>query len=366
MELRQKFDKVTSYLTNECKRCIRTNLVALGNAGQLKTPPHELDRMVTIINASIEQAHAEVNPYVQNIVQDADVGAAAVGLPNELFDAIVDVVGLMSPSSVKRKFAAFTIVRDEPFFLPVWCDYYARNFGEENLYVLDNSTRDGSIDVVKERWPRINVKQVPSTDAMLFSWTTDVVKLFQRALLRSHEVVVFADSDEFLIPSRRYTGLRAYCEEFLASEREFVRATGYGIVHQVDSEPPFEQGDLLAYRGSMFRTRGYDKTLLSKVPLDWAKGIHTVYDHDHNKRNDPPDHDLTLCHIRDFDMNVFHKRCVDRAKLGALHHGSTDIEKVRAYLKTRLMTWLTIKEPSEYTGNRVPIPECWRGLLVAT
>lgn len=42
--------------------------------------------------------------------------------------------------------AAITIVHNEPVFLPIWLRYYARFFGAEDLYVLDNDTTGGSTD----------------------------------------------------------------------------------------------------------------------------------------------------------------------------------------------------------------------------
>lgn len=270
-----------------------------------------------------------------------------------------------------RDFAVFTIVRNEPFFLPVWCDYYARNFGEESLFILDNSTSDSSVNDAKRRWPGINVGQVPSEEAMLYGWTTEVAKEFQRVCLNSYKVVIFADADEYLIPSPLYANLREYCDQFQASDRAYVRAQGWAVIQDVDKEPLIDvsvSGDLLANRNARWRTLKYDKTLVSKLPLNWAKGIHTIYGDDGTKLvNDPVDDELSLVHTRDIDMGVFHRRCVERSKMKSkkgLNFGSTDLETVRAYFQTLVPWWQTF-EPSdaEYTGVAQPVPEHWRSKL---
>lgn len=269
----------------------------------------------------------------------------------------------------KRDFAVFTIVRNEPFYLPIWCDYYARNFGEESLFILDNSTSDSSVRDAQARWPGINVGQVPSEEAMLYGWTTEVAKTFQRVCLEKFQVVIFADADEYLIPSARYANLREFCDVFLASPRPYVRAQGWAPIQQLDVEPPLERhGLLLEQRNSMWRTKRYDKTLISKVPLNWAKGIHTIYDDRGTKLiDDPVDVDLALVHTRDVDAGVFHRRCVDRSKMKSskgLNFGSTDFETVKAYFQTLIPWWQTF-EPSdpEYIGTAQPVPLHWKTLL---
>ena len=39
--------------------------------------------------------------------------------------------------------AVFTIVREEPFFLPIWLRYYSRFFRSEDTYVLHHTTSTG-------------------------------------------------------------------------------------------------------------------------------------------------------------------------------------------------------------------------------
>ena len=45
---------------------------------------------------------------------------------------------------LKMKIAALTYVYNENVNLPIWRRYYGTNFGEENLFVVDRESDDGS------------------------------------------------------------------------------------------------------------------------------------------------------------------------------------------------------------------------------
>ena len=49
-----------------------------------------------------------------------------------------------------KKIAAFTLARNEPIFLRVWCNYYGRFFPHEDIFILNNSSDDGSIEEIKK------------------------------------------------------------------------------------------------------------------------------------------------------------------------------------------------------------------------
>lgn len=272
--------------------------------------------------------------------------------------------------SSKKPFAAFTIVRNEPFFLRLWCDYYSREFGAENLYILDNSTTDGSVLAEQIKRPAIHVKPVPSDQAFAWGWTTEVIKAFQRAALNAYDVVVYADADEFLLPSAQYPNLRQFCEAFRQSAKPYVRATGWGVIHQIDQEPLLTAASSapLADRNAMWRAPMYDKTLISKVPLQWAKGLHTIYDAAGKKLLEDPTHlHLGLLHLRDIDIGILHQRCIDRSRMMAfegkvgLSHGSTELGQLQMYFRTLRAPWAPRSQ--EFVGAPQPIPDHWKQLM---
>jgi hypothetical protein len=56
-----------------------------------------------------------------------------------------------------RKIAAFTMVKNEKWFLPIWLNYYTKFIDERDIYVLDHASTDGSIQMVREQYKKINI-----------------------------------------------------------------------------------------------------------------------------------------------------------------------------------------------------------------
>ena len=50
---------------------------------------------------------------------------------------------------MKHKCAVFTICKDEKIILPIWHRYYATQFREQDMYILDHQSKDGSLDQFK-------------------------------------------------------------------------------------------------------------------------------------------------------------------------------------------------------------------------
>lgn len=271
-------------------------------------------------------------------------------------DDVLSFVASTWNTSVKRSFCAFTITRNEPFYLPLWCSYYAEQFGEENLIILDNGTTDGSIADAKKRWPAIKILDIRTEEAFNWPWNTYIVNLVQRTCLKAYEVVVFSDTDEFLIPFSDTT-LRKYAENFRTSPHQHVRARGVSIVHQFDLEPPMDRNFPLNHRSTMFATFPYSKTLISKVPLDWVKGHHrhAAYDDDH------VDDDLALLHLREIDLGLFLERYRSRIKFKTFVSGSTfgsdDENDVKTYFRTLRAPWSSLEE---FNTKALNVPEHWK------
>lgn len=361
MKILDAFNRTLSRACNEEKLSIKRNLNELVSTGGLKIDKNTLEKIIHIVNASIDEGLAKT-PIPTFEADEPSVVVA--NIPDELLDAMLT----LSSKKKKGKFCVFTIVRNEPFFLPIWCDYYSKQFGEKNLYILNNSTSDGSVENAKHRWPNINIIDVPSREALLYAWTTEIAKSFQRTCLKAYDVVIFSDVDEFLIPSSKWNSLREFCEAFRVGEKDYVRAKGWSPIHQIDHEKPVKPGFLFEDRNAMWQTPHYDKTLISKIPLNWAKGIHTIYDNGGNKlSNDPIENDLDLVHIRDVDFDHLLQRCIGRYKMHSLKSsstfGTTNVEELKTYFRTLKQPWVTNQEEQEFIGVQMPIPNHWRSLL---
>lgn len=273
---------------------------------------------------------------------------------------------------VKRRAAALTITRNEPVWLHVWCNYYCSSFPEEDVYVLDNSTSDGSVQLAKQLHPGINVIDAQYSTAFDHLWLKHTVENHQRSLLGDYDVVLFAETDEFLIPDfNKYADIYDYCCTFASSsvDHHSRRAEGWGVVHQIDIEPPVDLNSdqsLLEHRHAMWRLPDYDKTLITKVPLVYSKGFHTIFHYEGGPKwiDQPIDPDLKLLHAWHIDLDLYHHRHMARRKTGARgHHGSPDLDEVKTFFRTLKEPWNRDRLSPIYEGNSVALPEAWRPLL---
>lgn len=186
--------------------------------------------------------------------------------------------------------AAFTIVRDEPFFLPLWLAYYGDQFGAENLLVVDHESDDGSTAGLP-----CEVMPVSHPCCYDHPWLCETAASVQEELFgRGYDTVVYTDVDEFLCHPQ---GLRRFAQSLPGRS---CRAAGYQLIQHA-SEAPYVSGQaIMEQRGWWKRDRLYDKTLIAQEPLRWEVGFHFLEGKAHGRRVA----DLTLVHLHSFDRGV--------------------------------------------------------------
>jgi hypothetical protein len=281
------------------------------------------------------------------------VGRTADGTLIELDAVQVGVEPYAHP--VGRR-AVFTIVQNEPTFLPLWVRYYSRHFDPADIYVLDHGTTDGSTDGLEG----CQVVEVHRDRSFDHAWLKGTVEDFQAFLLRSYDAVLFAEADEFVVPDPdRYRDLAAYIE---ALEAPAACCTGYNVVHYPDEEGPLRFGEPILRQRRWWHParRWYSKRLLARAPLSWHYGFH-------DELSAPfvqPDPALYLIHLHrvDFDYCLARHRSVterrwyeeDRRRDLGRHYRVVDPEEFR--------DWFFGGYDLEGT-EREPIPERIRAMF---
>ena len=123
--------------------------------------------------------------------------------------------------------AAFTIVHNEALWLPLWLKHYGQTFDAEDLFVLDHYSTDGSTSALEGV---CNVVPIHRAAAFDHAWMKSVIEDFQAFLLRSYELVLFAEADEFIVADpRRHADLGAYMD---ALDRPSATCSGFNVVQQ--------------------------------------------------------------------------------------------------------------------------------------
>jgi len=151
---------------------------------------------------------------------------------------------------MKRKAAAFTIVQNEAERLSPWISHYNDLDG---VYVLDHDSWEMPFDIC-----RASVVPVHNTDSFSHSWMRNVVQDFQKFLFNSYECVIFSEVDEFVIYEK---GLARLIEAMSSNKTPAVRCRGVEVVER-DGKPSYEL------------SHWYDKTLVTRCPVQWTDGFH--------------------------------------------------------------------------------------------
>ena len=97
-----------------------------------------------------------------------------------------------------KKIAAITMARNDEFFLSRWIAYYGKQFGTENLYIILDGTdqkspeNSGDAHIIKLQHTEMSRT---AGDKYRISKLSDLAT----DLLKTYDIVIGCDSDEFLI-----------------------------------------------------------------------------------------------------------------------------------------------------------------------
>lgn len=198
------------------------------------------------------------------------------------------------------KRAVFTIVNNENIFLPIWLEHYRKYFNPEDIFILDHDTTDGSTSGLD-----VNVQKISYPQTFHHDWLRGQVQEELKRLLGTYERVLFAEADE--IVWHHGQPLDEFMDTF---EGDMARCAGWGLIHDIDSEPDLEPGEKILNRKYSSVQSVYGKTLITKVPLAWVKGFHELAGNHwpekgmNNGSNPVMTPDLHLLHLRHMDRRV--------------------------------------------------------------
>ena len=168
-------------------------------------------------------------------------------------------------------YAVFTICRNEGGYLPVWLRYYRQYFSDEDIYILDNGSNDGSTSNLSA-----HVRLVLSAKYSDHHWLLNTVQNQTRDLLNlGYKYVLFTEIDEMVVPDpKKYPlGLMDYIRR---TRQKSVRVHAFDVRHDVKTEAKLDlRQPVLKQRRFWMRHDLYDKPLLTSVELHWTPGFHS-------------------------------------------------------------------------------------------
>lgn len=264
---------------------------------------------------------------------------------------------------MKRAAAVFTIVQNEPVFLPVWSRYYQRYFSRDDIFVLDHDSTDARTREVARELHRVPVHRQESFN---HRWLRDTVARFQSFLLQSYEQVLFAEADEIVAanPQQLPGGLTELLEHPDPEGPGFVRCTGYEIVQTRETpEAPVDwTRPILVQRRFCRRSDLYSKPLLSRQPLQWGTGFHGLEAVE--SPLPPPDPRLLLIHLHRADFATCRAKTLESA---ARRWSAEDLAKGYGHQNRITEPHLFERWFYENSYNESyalePIPEAWKEIV---
>ena len=152
-------------------------------------------------------------------------------------------------------------------FLPLWINYYTKNI-KADLCILHKNVHLGKLDV-GNNIEVINIDHFfdPSTQG---EWIPPaaIFNTYQEQFLKTHDVVIYCDVDEFIIHDDLDNLVRSNYSPCLVT-------TGIEIVEKYPTDLKFDfTKNINEQRNHMIKSKWYDKPLIVNSPINWLGGKH--------------------------------------------------------------------------------------------
>ena len=205
-----------------------------------------------------------------------------------------------------KKIAAITMARNDEFFLTRWIKYYGDEIGTENLYIY----LDGTDQKIPKNAGAAHIKKLPHTDmprAAGDKYRIGLMNDLARELLKSYDIVIGCDCDEFLIVD---TNTNKTLAEYLSGIkiRNTVSGLGLDVGQNMNCESTLDaSAPILPQREYALLSTRYTKPVVKNAPVDWGSGFHSISGH-----NFHIDKNLYLLHFGAVDMQMLEQKAAAR------------------------------------------------------
>ena len=198
------------------------------------------------------------------------------------------------------------MARNDEFFLTRWIKYYGDEIGTENLYIY----LDGTDQVTPKNAGAAHIKKLPHTDmprAVGDKYRIGLMNDLARELLKSYDIVIGCDCDEFLIVD---TNTNKTLAEYLSGIKikNTVSGLGLDVGQNMNCESTLDaSAPILPQREYALLSTRYTKPVVKNAPVDWGSGFHSISGH-----NFHIDKNLYLLHFGAVDMQMLEQKAAAR------------------------------------------------------
>ena len=205
-----------------------------------------------------------------------------------------------------KRIAAITMARNDEFFLSRWIAYYGKQLGTENLYIIldgtDQKTPLNAGNAHIEKLPHTNMSRAAGD-----KYRIGKISELAHELLKSYDIVIGCDTDEFLIVD---PNTKKSLAEYLSAIKIKTTVSGLGLdvgQHLKLEQPLDTDMALLEQREYALLSTRYTKPVVINRPVNWGSGFHRIKNH--NFHIDP---NLYLLHFGAVDMNMLIQKAESR------------------------------------------------------
>ena len=192
--------------------------------------------------------------------------------------------------------AAVTMVRDDPFFLRIWLDYYGTRLGRENCYVVNHGRGAG----VSAMAAGCNIIGIPGEHHKNFDmrrWR--LLNNLVMGLRVYYDHVIVGDVDELVVVDPAAgTDLVPWLAAIPADR--VLTPLGLEVIHRIDLEPEPVAGKVLGPRRHVRVAPHYSKPCVISAGTKIARGGHFT---SHDKLHTPDE--LYLFHLKFCDFPAY-------------------------------------------------------------
>ena len=258
--------------------------------------------------------------------------------------------------SNKKRAAAFTIVKNENYFLKKWIDHYSKYYNLSDLFVLDHYSKDEStknLDVNVFQ-PDINGGELAYDHDWMKSWIEKTYK----DLLNDYECVMFTDVDEIIFTVDK--PFNQVIEDFLNDKRCLVQSINTWDLIQAEGEKDLSFDDeIIPNRKYMVRHIAnnfkYDKTLLSKHIPRFDRGHHNMLNFKRDFK-----YELKMLHLKKYDFKAMMARNEYRNKFETLFSDNNGMQNKNNTIEFQKNFFNSENNSQEFYRE---IPDKWRTIL---
>lgn len=200
-----------------------------------------------------------------------------------------------------RRVAAWTMVRDDDYFLKLWVDYYSQFIPRSQLFILvdgeDSTLPDGIDGCQVIVFPKSTMEK--GWDQKRWNFLSH----FSSSLVTRFDVVLGGDVDELIVldPEAGEDPIQYVLEQ---TNQPVISPFAIEIIHRLDLEEPLDTSKPILRQRRFGRINAsYCKPCIHRIPIKWSLGQH-YSDHSELALSDR----LFLIHLRYVDQDMLMAR----------------------------------------------------------